>query len=192
MLHREPASVLSQTAPSQVFVALVTEPVAKTVEWDMALTPPVDVPPGRWTVVQLAPPSLLTTRGCGTDPVYEGAVLANARVEDTQSTAAVPQPPYEFGTLGWTTLQLPPPASPKSSTGDPDSLPGLVVGYCIPVATTCEPVTPIHPRYTPGSRQTVCHERPESAVTEIMAVPAITTPLEAEVGYPVFDATKPR
>ncbi|MHB8556181.1 MAG: hypothetical protein ACYDCB_11090, partial [Candidatus Dormibacteria bacterium] len=174
--------VLSHTAPSQVLVALVTEPAAKMVEPEMALTPPVEVPPGRWAVVQLAPPSLLTTRGCGMDPVNDGAVLANARVEDTQSTAAQPQPPYEFGTLGWTTLQLPPPASPKTSTGDPDSLPGPVVGYCTPVATTCEPVTPIHPRYTPGSRQTVCHERPESAVREIRADPDITTPLDTEVG----------
>jgi hypothetical protein len=63
------------------------------VESDVALTPPVEVPPERWAMVQLAPPSLLTTRGCGMDPVNEGAVLAKARVEDTQSTAAVPQPP---------------------------------------------------------------------------------------------------
>jgi len=93
MLQSEPASVLSQTAPSHVLVALVTEPVAKMVESDVALTPPVEVPPGRWAGVQLAPPSRLTTRGCGMDPVNEGAVLAKARVEDTQSTAAQPQPP---------------------------------------------------------------------------------------------------
>jgi hypothetical protein len=62
----------------------------------------------------------------------------------------------------------------------------------MPVATTFEPVTPIHPRYTPLSLQTVFHEWPESAVREIMADPAITTPPDAEVGYPMFDATKPR
>ena len=69
MLQPTPASVLSQTAPTQVLVGLVTVPVAKIVEADGALTPPVEVPPGRWTEVQLAPPSLLIISGCGMDPM---------------------------------------------------------------------------------------------------------------------------
>ncbi len=69
MLQSRPASVLSQTAPSQVLVGLVTVPVAKSVEAEGALIPPVEVPPGRWTALQLAPPSLLIISGWGMDPM---------------------------------------------------------------------------------------------------------------------------
>lgn len=119
-------------------------------------------------------------------------MLASARVEVTQLTAAVPQAPSGLSPAGWTTLQLSPSSLPMSSTGEPYSLPRPLVGYWVPVATTCEPVIPIHPRYTPRLLHTVFHERPEFVVREIRPDPVITTPSDAEEGCAVSDATNPR
>lgn len=119
-------------------------------------------------------------------------MLASARVELTQSTAAVPQAPSWLSPLGWTTLQFPPSSFPMSSTGEPYSLPRPLVGYWVPVATTFEPVTPIHPRYSPRRLHTVFQERPEFVVKEIKPDPVITTPSDVETGCAVSDATNTR